>query len=133
PGGEKLAVIFRKSSSTRPVTCSIHLSKDNYSMICMRGHFKSEDLEKKVEEVLNSFREQVRESRESTSILGPTEALNPQDAQQLLAHPLPYWIERMTVNYLRANGGKATQENGAWNVTWPDGESMNQRGFSSKS
>ena len=61
----------------------------------------------KVDEMLKSIQKQVRESRLGASVLGSTEDLDPREAQRLLVHPLPYWVERMTVSYLKAHGGKA--------------------------
>ena len=41
------------------------------------------------------------------------------DAQRLLTHPLPHWVERMTVSYLKAHGGQAERRSQSWNLTWP--------------
>jgi len=81
-------------------------------------------LEEKVDEVLKSFQEQAREARQSLSILGSTEDLDPHEVQRLIAHPLPHWVERMTVSYLRSHGGRAERKDGAWELTWPDGERL---------
>jgi predicted GIY-YIG superfamily endonuclease len=77
-------------------------------------------VETKVDEVLKSIQEQARESRQTASVLGSTEDLDPREAQRLLAHPLPHWVERMTVSYLQAHGGRAERKNGAWDLTRPD-------------
>jgi len=89
-------------------------------------------VETKVDEVLKSIQEQARESRQSASVLGSTEDLDPREAQRLLAHPLPHWVERMTVSYLQAHGGKAERKNGAWDLTWPGGERLTNVVFTSK-
>jgi hypothetical protein len=36
-------------------------------------------------------------------------------------HPLPRWVEQMTVAYLQAQGGTAVQQGELWDLTWPDG------------
>jgi len=59
--------------------------------------------------------------RRSTSLLAQTAALSPSEAQRLLGHPLPYWVERMTVNYLESTGGKAEKAKAGWKLRWPDG------------
>ena len=89
-------------------------------------------VETKIDEVLKSIHEQARESRHGASVLGSTEDLDPGEAQRLLAHPLPHWVERMTVSYLQAHGGKAERKNGAWDLTWPDGERLTNVVFTSK-
>jgi hypothetical protein len=38
----------------------------------------------------------------------------------------------MTVSYIRANGGRAEQQEGAWFLTWPDGERMSNVVFTWK-
>jgi hypothetical protein len=49
-----------------------------------------------------------------------------------MAHPLPHWVERMTVSYLRAHGGKAERNRRTWNLTWPNGEELTRVVFSAK-
>jgi hypothetical protein len=58
--------------------------------------------------------------KRSASLLAQTGDLTPSEAQRLLGHPLPYWIERMTVNYLRYSGGSAERARIGWNLHWPD-------------
>lgn len=83
--------------------------------------------------VLKNIQEQAREARQSTSVLGSTEDLDPREAQRLLAHPLPHWVERMTVSYLQSHGGKAERKNnGAWDLIWPGGDRLTNFVFISK-
>jgi SNF2 family DNA or RNA helicase len=82
-------------------------------------------VESKVESVLANVRAQAEAMRRSTSLLAQTAALSPSEAQRLLGHPLPYWVERMTVNYLESTGGKAEKaalpSKASWTLRWPDG------------
>ena len=66
--------------------------------------------------------DQARDTRTTASVLGATEDLKSGEAQQLMNHPLPYWVERMTVSYLKAHGGYAERKTKRWNLTWPDGD-----------
>ncbi|MCA2972179.1 MAG: DEAD/DEAH box helicase [Acidobacteriaceae bacterium] len=75
----------------------------------------------KVESLLTKVRAQADAMQRSTSLLAQTAALSPSEAQRLLGHPLPYWVERMTVNYLEFAGGKAEKVKAGWNLRWPDG------------
>ena len=52
--------------------------------------------------------------------------------QRILAHPLPYWVERMTVNHLVAHDGAAESHDGTWRLRWPDGYQMPRVVFSSR-
>jgi superfamily II DNA or RNA helicase len=79
-------------------------------------------VEDTVENVAAQLEQQAREARTTASILGATQDLDSGEAKRLLAHPLPHWVERMTVSYLRANGGHADRGNQTWNLTWPNGE-----------
>ena len=78
-------------------------------------------VESKVDSVLAKVRAQAEAMRRSTSLLTKTAALSPSEAQRLLGHPLPYWVERMTVNYLETAGGKAEKAKAGWKLQWPDG------------
>ncbi|MBM3298491.1 MAG: hypothetical protein FJY85_00885 [Deltaproteobacteria bacterium] len=75
-----------------------------------------------MESVVARLQEQARDARTTASVLGATEDLEPGEAQRLLTHPLPHWVERMTVSYLNAHGGQAERISQGWNLTWPDGE-----------
>jgi hypothetical protein len=65
-------------------------------------------------------------------VLGISEDLDPGEAQRLLSHPFPHWVERMTVSYLKAHGGKAERKGRSWNLHWPDGETYSDVVFTGK-
>ena len=54
------------------------------------------------------------------------------DARGVMTHPLPHWVERMTVNYVQAHGGGAERHGRAWDLTWPDGEREGNVVFSAR-
>jgi len=85
-----------------------------------------------VESVVARFQEQAREVRSTSSVLGAVEELEPGEARRLLTHPLPHWVERMTVSYLEGHGGQVERGSGGWNLTWPDGGTDENVVFSSK-
>ena len=91
-----------------------------------------EKVEESVESVVARLQEQAREARTTASVLGATEDLEPGEAQRLLTHPLPHWVERMTVSYLKAHGGQAERRSHSWNLTWPDGETYKNVVFTDK-
>ena len=122
---EKLAVIFEEFGidKTGDVLDSAQAERI-FDDLYVEAILNPEAAETKINEVVKSFEEQARESRQSASVLGSVEDLDPGEAQRLLAHPLPHWVERMTVSYLQAHGGKADRKNGAWELTWPSGERL---------
>jgi len=70
------------------------------------------------------IRDEIRKAHESSSPLGASAEPNVQSAEQLRLHPLPTWLERMTVSYLNGHEGKAVHKHSAWDLTWPDGERL---------
>ncbi|WP_148205078.1 helicase-related protein [Candidatus Methylacidiphilum infernorum] len=130
---EKLAVILEEFGidKTGDVLDSAQAGQI-FDDLYMEAILNPDVVETKVDEVLKSIQEQARESRQSASMLGSTEDLDPREAQRLLAHPLPHWVECMTVSYLQAHGGKAERKNGAWDLTWPSGERLTNVVFTSK-
>jgi len=81
-----------------------------------------EAVESTVDTVVTQIHDQAKESQKSSSVLGTVEELEPGEAQRLMAHPLPHWVESMTVSYLQANSGRAEKKHRTWNLEWPDGE-----------
>lgn len=89
-------------------------------------------VEESVANVILRLQEQVRDARETALVLGKSEDLDPGEAQRLLAHPLPYWVERMIMSYLKAHGGRAERKDESWSITWPNGETYSRVVFTGK-
>jgi len=130
---KKLAVIFEELGidKTGDVLDSAQAEKI-FDDLYVGAILNPDGVETKVDEVVQSIQEQARESRKNAFLLGSAGDLDPREAQRLLAHPLPHWVERMTVSYLKAHGGKVERKNGIWNLTWPDGERLTNVVFTSK-
>ena len=121
----KLAVIFEEFGidKTGDVLDSAQAGK-MFDDLYIDAMMKPDAVESTVENVVSQIATQVRENRRSADLLGAVEALDPNEARRLMTHPLPYWVEQMTVNYLRAHGGKTAHRQGVWQLAWPDGEEM---------
>jgi hypothetical protein len=91
-----------------------------------------ENVDAKVEAVVRQVKEQAQAARASASILGGADELDPGEAQRLMAHPMPHWVERMTTSYLAAYGGRAEKDGSGWRLTWPTGERMEAVVFSAR-
>ncbi len=128
---EKLDLIFREFGidKTADVLDSAQAGQI-FDDLYVEAILNPENVEAKVDEVIKSIREEAIESRQSASLLGSAGDLDPREAQRLLAHPFPYWVEQMTINYILANGGKAEKKDNAWDLTWPDEEIMTDVVFS---
>ncbi|MGC7846862.1 DEAD/DEAH box helicase [Desulforudis sp. 1088] len=119
---QKLAVIFEefgidKTGDVLDSAQAGHIFDDLY----VDAILHPDRVEDSVDKVVTRLREQVREARGIASMLGASDDLDPGEAQRLLAHPLQHWVERMTVSYLRAHGGKAERKDRIWELAWPDG------------
>ncbi len=130
---QKLAVIFEefgidKTGDVLDSAQAGHMFDEMY----VEAILNPEKVEDSVESVVARLQEQAREARTTASVLGATEDLEPGEAQRLLTHPLPHWVERMTVSYLKAHGGQAERRSQSWNLTWPDGETYENVVFTGK-
>ena len=130
---QKLAIIFEefgidKTGDVLDSAQAGHMFDEMY----VEAILNPEKVEDSVESVVARLQEQARDARATASVLGATEDLEPGEAQRLLTHPLPHWVERMTVSYLKAHGGQAERRSQSWNLTWPDGETYENVVFTGK-
>jgi superfamily II DNA or RNA helicase len=130
---QKLALIFEefgidKTGDVLDSAQAGHMFDEMY----VEAILNSEKVEDSVESVVARLQEQAREARTTASVLGATENLEPGEAQRLLNHPLPYWVERMIVSYLKAHEGQAERNGQVWNLNWPDGETYENVVFTGK-
>jgi superfamily II DNA or RNA helicase len=130
---EKLAIIFEEFGidKTGDVLDSAQAGQI-FDDLYVEAILYPETLETSAESVATQFQEYVREARETVAVLGVTDDLDPSEVQRLLSHPLPHWVERMTVNYLQAHGGKVEQYACAWDLTWPGGETLRNIVFTAR-
>lgn len=83
-------------------------------------------VESAVEEVVRRIREQAEAEKEASAAIPEDDPLDPAEAERMLMHPLPHWVERMVISYLQAHGGNANRTEGVWQLRWPD-ESAGRR------
>jgi hypothetical protein len=130
---QKLAVIFEEFGidKTGDVLDSAQAGR-MFDEMYVEAILNPEKVEDSVESVVARLQEQARDARTTAFVLGATEELEPGEAQRLLTHPLPHWVERMTVSYLEAHGGQAERRGQSWNLTWRDGETYENVVFTGK-
>ena len=130
---QKLAIIFEEFGidKTGDVLDSAQAGR-MFDEMYVEAILNPEKVEDSVESVVARLQEQASEARTTASLLGTTGDLEAGDAQRLLTHPLPHWVERMTVSYLKAHNGQAEKESQSWNLTWPDGETYENVVFTTK-
>ena len=130
---EKLAVIFEEFGidKTGDVLDTAQAGR-MFDEVYVEAILHPNEVEHAVDTVTHRLQEQVREARATASVLGQSRDLDPGAAQRLQAHPLPYWVECMTISYLRAHGGQAARTGPGWDLIWPDGQAYTHVVFSGK-
>ncbi len=89
-------------------------------------------LDDKIEAIVREIKEQAHTVRDNAVVTGLSEAFEPELAQRVMNHPLPHWLERMTLSYLTAQGGQAERRGTTWHLRWPDGETIEQAIFTAR-
>ena len=83
---------------------------------------KPDGIETSVDQTVARIRDEIQQVRESSAIYGISDEPDVQTAERLRSHPLPHWVERMTVGYLNSHGGVASRKRSWWDLNWPDGQ-----------
>lgn len=130
---QKLAVIFQEFGidKTGDVLDSAQAG-ELFEEIFTSAYMNPEAIESSVDYTVSRIRDEIREVRESSTIYGISEEPDIQAAERLRSHPLPHWVERMTVGYLNSHGGKAARKRSWWELTWPDGQVLQKCVFTSR-
>jgi len=82
-------------------------------------------LDRQVDAFLGDVRQRARTVRESQAIYDVPSQADQSEAQdlarQLADHPLPAWLERMTLVAVQAEGGRVQPRLGGYTLSWADG------------
>jgi len=130
---EKLAIIFDEFGidKTGDILDSAQASRI-FDNLYVDAILKPEKIESAVDNSISLLKEQTENAIENASLLGEVEDLDPAEAKKLMAHPMPHWIERMTLNFLKVQGGIVEKRDRSWDLTWPDGDKYSNVVFSLK-
>ena len=93
-----------------------------FDNLYVRSVLQPDSMEQSVASALAELRTQVEAAQSMRGVLGSATELNADDAKRVASHPLPAWVETMTVNAIRAEGGRAERRQSGWLLEWP-GES----------
>ena len=91
-----------------------------------------DDIETSVDHTVARLRDEIQQVREASAIYGFSEEPDVQAAERLRSHPLPHWVERMTVGYLNSHGGAASRKRSWWDLNWPDGQEHRKAVFNAR-
>lgn len=89
-------------------------------------------IESSVDRTVSSLSNEIHQVRESSAIYGISEEPDTEAAERLRTHPLPHWVERMTVGYINSHGGNVTRKRSWWDLNWPDGNEQRKCVFTAR-
>ena len=130
---QKLSVIFREFGidKTGDVLDSAQAG-ELFEDVFASAILNPDGIETSVDDTVARIRDEIQQTRESSAVYGISEEPDVQTAERLRSHPLPHWVERMTVSYINAHGGAATQKRSWWHLAWPDGQEHRKAVFNAR-
>jgi hypothetical protein len=90
------------------------------------------DPDTQIEETINDLKDKITAVREESAVYTISEDLELETAEKIRTHPLPYWVERMTISFLKMKNCKIEKDLFGWDLTWPDGERITNVQFQSE-
>ncbi len=130
---EKLEIIFKEFGidKTGDVLDSAQAG-ELFDDIFTSAILDPDSIEINVNRTIATIRDEIQQVRKSSTIYAISDEPDLKAAERLRTHPLPHWVERMTVNYINSHGGSAIQKRTLWDLTWPDGEKQFKCVFNSR-
>lgn len=92
----------------------------------------SDEIETSIDTTVSMVRDEIQRVHKSSAVYRLSDEPDVQAAERLRSHPLPHWVERMTVSYLNSHGGSAVRKRSWWELTWPDEKDRRKCVFSSR-
>ena len=130
---QKLSVIFEEFGidKTGDVLDSAQAG-ELFEDVFASAMLNPDSIETSVDHTVAKIRDEIQQVRETSAIYGISEEPDMQAAERLRSHPLPHWVERMTVGYLNSHGGVASRKRSWWDLNWPDGQEHRKAVFSAR-
>lgn len=127
---EKLAVILNdlgvdKTSDILDTSLSGEVIEDMMTKVIMTDS----DLNEKADEAIGIINEELLKDKQSSIIYNISEDPDISLTQKVKNHPLPHWIEKMTISYLKMKKSKVTKGLLGWTFKWPDGKFVKDQVF----
>jgi SNF2 family DNA or RNA helicase len=104
----------------------------DFDQLYVEAVLKPEEAEARAADFAATLREKAREAREGSRVLGESAKPQREASRRILEHQLPFWTERLTVAWLRANaerGGVAKRDAVGWSLRWPSGQELPRVSF----
>ena len=112
---EKLKIIFKEFGVDKTSdVLDTSQAEVVFDKLYMQVMANPDHLEETVDTVVQLVENQARTGLESTRLLGSQGELDPLLAKQTLENPMPWWLEKMTIQYLRAQGLHPQRMGNTW-------------------
>lgn len=105
----------------------------DFDSLYMSAVLTPEEAEARAKELAERVRKRAAAAKEGSKVLGSTTNLDPNAAQKIADHQLPYWTERMTLSFLKTQtdrGAEVVADEVGYRLVWPDGTSQRRAVFS---
>jgi len=130
---QKLAVIFEEFGIDKTGDVLDSAQADElFEDVFASAILNPDGIETSVDHTVARIRDEIQQVQESSAIYGISEEPDVQAAKWLRSHPLPHWVERMTVGYLNSHGGAASRKRSWWDLNWPDGQEHRKAVFNAR-
>jgi hypothetical protein len=90
------------------------------------------DPDEEVDKTIKSLQNDMQQVRKQCAVYKISEEPDLPAADKLRSHPLPHWIECMTIHYMQLKECRIEKDLLGWNFTWPDGEKVQSAVFQSR-
>lgn len=124
---EKLNVIFEEFGidKTGDVLDSAHAG-ELFDDLFTTALLDPDQVDEAVDQAVDQLRDEIHAVRESAAVYSVSAEPDRAAAEHYRGHPLPHWIERMTISYLRSHNGQASKGLMGWDLAWPNDEEQSQ-------
>lgn len=128
---EKLSIIFEEFGidKTGDVLDSAQAG-EIFEDVFANALINPDAIEDSIDKTVSTMRTEIQRAKKSSTIYGISDEPRPDLASKLRAHPLPFWVERMTIGYIISHGGIAEKDNASWDLGWPNGTKQLNCAFS---
>ncbi len=121
----KLAVILKDLGIDKASdVLDAALANEVFDELYMNALRNPEGIDERINDIVTLVQKESSNCEQVNKLLNNSHDVDSTSARKLKSHPLPYWVERMTVSYIRFKGGIAEYDKNAWNLTWPDSTTM---------
>jgi len=127
---EKLAIILEEFGVDKlGDVLDIEEGEADFDRIYRNAILNPEKIEEEIDSYFVNLRERFESNRYENELIHQKKTFDLSLAKEVTNHPLPYWIEQMTLNYIQGNGGEIIKKGLIYCLKWPDGTTIDNIRF----